>query len=30
MVVGPIVLSENEKLIDKYIENLIKKFGGEV
>ncbi len=30
MVVGPIILSENEKLIDKYIDNLIKKFGGEV
>jgi carbon monoxide dehydrogenase subunit G len=30
MVVAPIVLSENEKLIDKYLANLIKKFGGEV
>jgi carbon monoxide dehydrogenase subunit G len=30
MVVSPIVLSENEKLIDKYLANLIKKFGGEV
>jgi carbon monoxide dehydrogenase subunit G len=30
MVVTPIVTSENEKLIEKYIDNLIKKFGGEV
>jgi carbon monoxide dehydrogenase subunit G len=30
MVVAPIVISENEKLIDKYLANLIKKFGGEV
>lgn len=30
MVVAPIVTSENEKLIEKYIDNLIKKFGGEV
>jgi carbon monoxide dehydrogenase subunit G len=30
MVVGPVVLAENEKLIDKYLANLIKKFGGEV
>ena len=30
MVVGPIVKSEFEKLVDKYIANLIKQFGGEV
>ncbi len=30
MVVAPIVSSEFEKLIEKYIDNLIKKFGGEV
>ncbi len=30
MVVGPVVKSEFEKLVDKYIDNLIKKFGGEV
>lgn len=30
VVVGPVVKSEFEKLVDKYIENLIKKFGGEV
>lgn len=29
MVVAPIVSSEFEKLIEKYIDNLIKKFGGE-
>ncbi len=30
MVVVPIVQGEFEKLIEKYIDNLIKKFGGEV
>ena len=30
MVVVPIVTGENEKLIDKYIQNLVKRFGGEV
>jgi carbon monoxide dehydrogenase subunit G len=30
MVVEPIVASEFEKLVDKYIANLIKTFGGEV
>jgi len=30
MVVVPIVTAENEKLIDKYIQNLVKRFGGEV
>jgi carbon monoxide dehydrogenase subunit G len=30
VVVGPVVKSEFEKLVDKYIDNLIKKFGGEV
>ncbi len=29
MVVAPVVEGEFEKLVDKYIENLIKKFGGE-
>ena len=29
MVVGPIVKSEFEKLVEKYIDNLIKLFGGE-
>ncbi|MES2425065.1 MAG: SRPBCC family protein [Pseudomonadota bacterium] len=29
MVVAPIVESEFEKLVDKYIANLVKKFGGE-
>ncbi len=29
MVVAPVVESEFEKLVDKYIANLIKKFGGE-
>jgi carbon monoxide dehydrogenase subunit G len=29
-VVSPLVLSENEKLIEKYIDNLIAAFGGEV
>jgi len=28
--VAPVVESEFEKLVDKYIANLIKKFGGEV
>ena len=30
MVVAPVVESEFEKLVDKYVDNLIKKFGGEV
>ncbi|HVE54901.1 MAG TPA: SRPBCC family protein [Ramlibacter sp.] len=30
MVVEPIVASEFEKLVDKYIDNLVKAFGGEV
>jgi hypothetical protein len=30
MVVEPIVASEFEGLVDKYIANLIKAFGGEV
>lgn len=30
MVVAPVVESEFEKLVDKYIANLIKRFGGEV
>jgi carbon monoxide dehydrogenase subunit G len=30
MVVVPVVKSEFEKLVEKYIDNLIKKFGGEV
>ena len=30
MIVGPVVEGEFEKLIEKYIANLIKKFGGEV
>ena len=30
MVVGPVVEGEFEKLVDKYIANLIKQFGGEV
>lgn len=30
MVVAPIVEGEFEKLVDKYIDNLIKRFGGEV
>lgn len=30
VVVGPVVEGEFEKLVDKYIANLIKKFGGEV
>lgn len=29
MVVAPVVEGEFEKLVDKYIDNLIKKFGGE-
>ena len=29
-IVGPIVIGENEKLVEKYIANLIKRFGGEV
>jgi hypothetical protein len=30
MVVAPVVKAEFEKLVEKYIDNLIKKFGGEV
>ena len=30
MVVAPVVKGEFEKLVEKYIDNLIKKFGGEV
>ncbi|MBX3586689.1 MAG: SRPBCC family protein [Ramlibacter sp.] len=30
MVVAPVVEGEFEKLVDKYIANLVKKFGGEV
>jgi carbon monoxide dehydrogenase subunit G len=30
MVVEPVVASEFEKLVDKYIANLVKRFGGEV
>ncbi len=30
MVVVPVVKSEFEKLVEKYVDNLIKKFGGEV
>lgn len=30
MVVAPIVTSEFEKMVEKYIDNLTKKFGGEV
>jgi carbon monoxide dehydrogenase subunit G len=30
MVVTPFVISENEKLVEKYIDNLIARFGGEV
>lgn len=30
MVVEPVVASEFEKLVEKYIDNLIKRFGGEV
>ena len=29
MVIAPVVESEFEKLVDKYIANLIKRFGGE-
>ena len=29
VVVGPVVAGEFEKLVEKYIENLIKRFGGE-
>ncbi len=28
-IVGPIVVGENEKLVEQYIANLIKRFGGE-
>ncbi len=30
MVVAPVVESEFEKLVDKYVDNLVKTFGGEV
>jgi hypothetical protein len=30
VIVVPIVTGENEKLIDQYIQNLVKRFGGEV
>jgi hypothetical protein len=30
VVVVPVVQGEFEKLVDKYIDNLIKRFGGEV
>ena len=30
MVVEPVVASEFEKLVEKYIDNLVKRFGGEV
>lgn len=30
MIVVPVVTRENEKLIEKYIDNLIQRFGGEV
>jgi carbon monoxide dehydrogenase subunit G len=30
LLVAPVVTGENEKLIDTYIQNLIKRFGGEV
>jgi carbon monoxide dehydrogenase subunit G len=30
MIVVPVVTSENEKLVEKYIQNLIQRFGGEV
>jgi carbon monoxide dehydrogenase subunit G len=30
MVVGPVVKGEFEKLVEKYIDNLIKRFGGEL
>ena len=30
MIVAPVVKGEFEKLVEKYIDNLIKKFGGEV
>ena len=30
VIVVPIVTGENEKLIDQYIRNLVKRFGGEV
>jgi hypothetical protein len=29
MVVAPVVKGEFEKLVEKYIDNLIKRFGGE-
>lgn len=29
-IVAPFILAENEKLIEKYIDNLIRRFGGEV
>ena len=30
MVVGPVVESEFEKMVEQYLDNLTKKFGGEV
>ena len=30
MVVVPVVKGEFEKLVEKYVDNLVKKFGGEV
>jgi len=30
VIVVPVVTSENEKLVEKYIDNLIERFGGEV
>ena len=30
LIVVPVVTRENEKLIEKYIDNLVKRFGGEV
>jgi hypothetical protein len=29
MVIGPVVEGEFEKLVEKYIDNLTKRFGGE-
>ena len=30
MVIAPVVESEFEKMVEKYIDNLTKRFGGEV
>jgi hypothetical protein len=30
LIVAPVVTGENQKLIEKYIANLIERFGGEV